>query len=168
MEHERKFLITSIPCHLKQIGDPYLIEQSYVSLHPNEFRIRRRSLLLEPDYFAGINYKAAVKSKGLESRAEIEFHLDIMTYNSLKDELNLVPIRKEYYKFELGDKVLEVSIVDRDLPTTFIYAEVEFDTVEEMNAFIPPSFLGLEVTKDPYWKMSSYWERTRLGGDKNE
>ena len=42
-----------------------------------------------------------------------------------------------------------------------MYAEVEFDSVEEASSFIPPDFLEKEVTDIPGMSMGSYWETKR-------
>ena len=43
-----------------------------------------------------------------------------------------------------------------------MYAEVEFDSVEAANAFVPPAFLGREMTEARDFSMSSYWIKGRL------
>ena len=73
---------------------------------------------------------------------------------------------KDYRVYALPDgRRLEVSLVDEDLPTCFFYAEVEFDTVEQAQAYVPPADIGLqeEMTEDRGFSMSAYWKRTRLG-----
>lgn len=34
-------------------------------------------------------------------------------------------------------------------PRAFFYAEVEFDTLEQARAFVPPACLGRDVTEEP-------------------
>lgn len=43
-----------------------------------------------------------------------------------------------------------------------MYAEVEFGSVEEANAFVPPPFLGREMTEVAGFSMSNYWVKGRL------
>ena len=74
------------------------------------------------------------------------------------------PIRKHKCDYILpGGLVLECSLVDEGIENEFMYAEVEFPSVEEAEAFEVPPYLGKEVTYDRYWKMNNYWKRTRLG-----
>ena len=44
----------------------------------------------------------------------------------------------------------------------FAYAEVEFSSVEEANAFVMPEFLLKDVTEDPYYSMAGYWKRKQI------
>ena len=45
-----------------------------------------------------------------------------------------------------------------------MFAEVEFTSLEEAEAFVPDEYLSHEVTSDPSWSMGSYWEKYRMGG----
>lgn len=60
-------------------------------------------------------------------------------------------------------KKLVASLVDQNLTSKFIYAEVEFKNEEEMNKFIWPwpEILIKEVSDDPDWYLQNYWKRTR-------
>ena len=72
-------------------------------------------------------------------------------------------IRKTYKVYALPDgRRLEVSLVDAGTPLAFYYAEVEFDTLEQARAFVPPACLGRDVTEEPGWSMGAYWEKTRM------
>ena len=66
-------------------------------------------------------------------------------------------IQKNYFIFHLPtdkkDYALEFSMVDRDTPKEFMYAEIEFESEEEALSFVPPSFLGPEITYDSFYKM---------------
>ena len=62
------------------------------------------------------------------------------------------------------DEQLRIDVVDRGTATEFIYAEVEFKSVEDARVFeFPfPECEAMDVTDDPEWKMSNYWKRTRI------
>ena len=51
--------------------------------------------------------------------------------------------------------------MDEGEPTSFYYAEVEFASEADAASFVPPAFLGREVTADPAFTMSGYAERKR-------
>ena len=71
---------------------------------------------------------------------------------------------KEFKVYRLpGGELLEVSLVDKGLPSQFFYAEVEFPTVEAAHAFTPPADIGLgeEKTESGDFSMSAYWHKTR-------
>ena len=62
---------------------------------------------------------------------------------------------------------LEVNHVDAGQPGAFWYAEIEYPTVDEAEAWSPAAlglgdYLADEVTDQPGQSMGAYWERTRL------
>ena len=92
-------------------------------------------------------------------RQEIELPLEEATFLQLRELLPAPMIRKDYRVYALPDgHRLECSLVDGEEPGGFYYAEVEFGSVEESEAFVPPAFLGPEVTEDPSFHMSEYWQ----------
>ena len=106
------------------------------------------------------------KGKGTLAREEIETDIDAETFRRLEAFIGKPLVSKDYRVYALPDgRRLEVSLVDEDLPTRFFYAEVEFDTVEQAQAYVPPADIGLqeEMTEDRGFSMSAYWKRTRLG-----
>lgn len=77
-------------------------------------------------------------------------------------------IRKDYRVYALSDgHRLECSLVDGDEPGGFYYAEVEFASVEESEAFMPPAFWDPKPREDPAFSMSEYW-LTKLKRAKTE
>ena len=131
------------------------MEQGYLSTTPC---VRIRSKKTED----AVDYKLCIKGQGTLVREEVELSLDEDRFTRLKNLLHGEMIRKDYRIYQLPDgRKLECSLVDGGTENAFLYAEVEFPTVEEANAFVPPAFLGEDVTEVPGSSMSSYWERTR-------
>ena len=150
MEIERKFLIDSFP-NLPELASAQVC-QGYLSTAP-VVRIRKAVL---PD--GGEKYELTVKGKGTLVRTEVNIPITAGQYNEMAGLLKREPIRKDYHVYELPDGLkLECSIVDSGTESEFMYAEVEFDSVEAANAFAPPEYLGREVTEDPSFSMNSYW-----------
>lgn len=152
-EIERKFLIDAFP-DLPLLEEAEVF-QGYLSVEP-VVRIRKKSA-------KGCNgYVLCFKGKGRLCRKEIELGLSEETFNELAELLGMPMVRKEYRVYALEDgRRLECSWVDRGEPTAFLYAEVEFPTVEEALAFQPPAFLSHEVTEDSSYSMSCYWQRKK-------
>lgn len=150
MEIERKFLIDKFP-DLTEIASAQVC-QGYLSTAP-VVRIRKAVL---PD--GGEKYEMTVKGKGTLVRTEVNIPITAEQYEEMAGLLKREPIRKDYHVYELPDGLkLECSIVDSGTESEFMYAEVEFDSVEAANAFVPPEYLGREVTEDPSFSMNSYW-----------
>ena len=152
-EIERKFLIEEFPdLPLLEEAEAF---QGYLSVEP-VVRIRKKVSKEKTSYVL------CFKGKGRLCRKEIELDLPKETFDELEELLEIPMIRKEYRVYALGDgRRLECSWVDRGEPTAFLYAEVEFPSVEEALAFQPPEWLSNEVTEDSYYSMSQYWMRKK-------
>ncbi len=154
MEIERKFLIDGFP-DLPPLKES-VVYQGYLSTEPV---VRIRSSQTGDER----RYVLCIKGKGTLAREEIELDLDPEPFLRLKDLLTSPMIRKDYQTYALpGGLTLECSLVDAGEPTAFYYAEVEFNSVEEAASFVPPAFLGREVTEEPGWSMGHYWWKKAL------
>ena len=155
MEIERQFLITEFPA-LPEIYRAQ-VWQGYLSTAP-VVRIRRFS---PPD--GCDRYELTVKGKGTLVRAEVNIPIDAAQYEEMSGILKKEPIHKDYRVYELPDGLrLECSAVDPGTDHWFMYAEVEFDSVEAAKAFVPPAFLGREMTEVRDFSMSNYWIKGKL------
>ncbi|MDD3429016.1 MAG: CYTH domain-containing protein [Oscillospiraceae bacterium] len=150
MEIERKWLIDAFPTEFELIEEAEM-EQGYISVKP-VVRIRKRAGK------KGTDYILCIKGKGTLVREEIETPISQEVYEKLKAFIGVPLVRKTFkvYRLPTGH-ALECSIVDDGEETSFMYAEVEFASVEEANAFVPPACLGAEKTEDHSFSMSDYW-----------
>lgn len=157
MEIERKWLLKKRPddCEDLTLFEDAYIEQSYISIEP-EVRIRKRV-----NSNGDINYKLTIKSNGTLSREEVNIDITDLQYENLLKLAEGKPITKDIRNYMTKDgKKLETSIVDKELDTAFIYAEIEFESEEE--ALKHELYLdAVDVTTDNYYKMKNYWLRTR-------
>lgn len=154
MEIERRWKIAGFPENLPLLRQAHM-RQGYIATAP-VVRIRTD----------GARCVLCFKGKGTLAREEIETDIDAETFRRLEAFIGKPLVSKDYRVYALPDgRRLEVSLVDEDLPTCFFYAEVEFDTVEQAQAYVPPADIGLqeEMTEDRGFSMSAYWKRTRLG-----
>lgn len=150
MEIERKFLIDRFPEGM----EPYecaVVEQGYLSMEP-EVRIRKK-------FFEGKDYcKLCVKSGGTLAREEVEVDISPEQYCRLCAMLTRSPLKKDYRVYDIGNGLsLECSAVTVDGYPDFMYAEVEFGSEEEARVFVPPAYLGREVTEEPKMKMKYFY-----------
>lgn len=160
MEIERKYRIDRFPDGRE--GWPLLkaaaVQQGYLATSPT-VRIRSEETAY-PE--AKTTYILCFKGEGTLVRQEIELPLDRETFLQLQALLPAPMIRKDYRVYALPDgHRLECSLVDGHQPDGFYYAEVEFQSVEESKAFVPPDFLGPEATEDPDFSMSEYWRNKK-------
>lgn len=153
MEIERKWLLKKIPKHFP--SGHYNIEQFYLTTNP-ELRFRKKIDL----YNNEISYKLTIKGEGTIMREENEMNITEGIYENFKKLVNKQPIVKDYYTFWLNGYKIEISQVDND----FIYAEIEFNSIEEATTFQwDENYFGYaeDVTYNPAYKMKNYWIQTR-------
>ena len=158
MESERQYRIDRVPCEEEggRLVKEAVVCQGYLATSPT-VRIRAAEAR-RPE--RRTTYTLTFKGEGTLVRQEIELPLEEATFLQLRELLPAPMIRKDYRVYALPDgHRLECSLVDGEEPGGFYYAEVEFGSVEESEAFVPPAFLGPEVTEDPSFHMSEYWQK---------
>lgn len=142
MEIERKFLtrretlpfdITAFPC----LG----ITQAYISFSP-VIRIRQ----------SDSRYILTVKGSGLLAREEFELPLSREEYEALQRKAEGEAIIKKRYLVPLaGGLTAEVDFYEGAL-AGLATTEVEFPTLEEAEAFVPPEWFGQDVSEEKRYK----------------
>ncbi len=143
MEIERKFLIKSLPDSLESYSF-HLIEQGYLSTDP-VVRVRRE----DDDYYM------TYKGKGLLAREEYNLPLNKEAYDHLlkKADGNIITKKRYLIPIEGTSLTIELDIFEGLFKGTVI-AEVEFDTLEEAEAFNPPDWFDSDVTNDRHYSNS--------------
>ena len=143
MEIERKFLPVHLPEDLERF-EMHRIEQGYLNTDP-VIRIRR----------ADDDYYLTYKSRGLLAREEYNLPLNEESYRHLKPKADGRVIEKRRYLIPLDERLtVELDVFEGDL-APLILAEVEFESEEEANAFVPPQWLGKDVTYDTRYHNST-------------
>ncbi|MDE7310072.1 MAG: CYTH domain-containing protein [Eubacterium sp.] len=136
MEIERKFIPKQLPDGLEQYACRS-IEQGYLCTNPT-IRIRK----MDDTYF--LTYK----SSGLLAHQEYEMPLTKEAYLHLRKKADGILITKSRYLIPLDSgHTAELDIFHGSLEGTTL-AEVEFASVEEAQAFVPPDWFGKDVTYD--------------------
>lgn len=134
MEIERKYLVKNLPVNLEQYPCRH-IAQGYLNTDP-VVRIRR----------SDDTYTLTYKGKGLMVREEYNLPLNAESFEHLKRKIDGILIEKRRYLIPFADKyTIELDIFEGSLAPLQL-AEVEFETEEEANAFVPPSWFGEDVT----------------------
>jgi len=89
-------------------------------------------------------------------REEYNLPLTEDAYYHLLEKADGNIICKRRYLIPLEDTNLTAELDIFDPPfAPLIMAEVEFDSVEDANSFIPPAWFGEEVTMDPVYHNSN-------------
>lgn len=135
MEIERKFLVTSLPEDLSQYPSKH-ISQVYVSTSP-VIRAREK----------GEDYILTVKGEGFLQREEFELPLTKEQFKRLAAKAEGRAIGKTRYRIPYGQHTIELDIFEPPFDP-LVLAEVEFESTEEANAFVPPEWFGEDVTHE--------------------
>lgn len=151
MEIERKFLVRELPRDLTRC-QCLLIQQAYLCTDP-VVRIRRQ----DGEYYL------TCKGKGLMVREEYNHPLNQAAYehllakadgNIISKKRYLLPIHNpsfgngyDYSAAEPCQLKIELDIFDPPF-APLVLAEVEFPCEEMARAFLPPAWLGEDVTND--------------------
>lgn len=165
MEIERKFVLDKLPpLTPKKEIDVY---QGYISVEP-EVRIRSYEVISGKDK-GHKDYLLTVKGNGSLSREEIETYVSEQFFNQAAAFLQHPLIHKRHFKYDYHGHILECSIVDEGMSSSFIYGEVEFQSEEAAERFEWPfkDMWAWDVTDIPTYKMKNYWTRTRMTVDEN-
>lgn len=147
MEIERKYLVTYLPENLENY-EKKRISQGYICTNP-VVRIRRSN----DDYF--LTYK----SKGLMAREEYEMPLTAEAFEHMLPKIDGILIDKIRYMIPLDEKyVAELDIFQGTLAPLRL-VEVEFESIEEANVFVPPAWFGDDVTNSGEYHNSNLSKR---------
>lgn len=134
MEIERKYLIPILPEHLEEYPSKK-IEQGYLCTSP-VVRIRR----------SNDNYILTYKGSGLMVREEYNLPLTEEAFVHLKSKIDGILIQKTRYLIPYLQKyTIELDVFEGELAPLQL-AEVEFDSEDEANSFVPPDWFGEDVT----------------------
>jgi len=141
MEIERKFLIDILPDLTKYEHNH--ICQGYLCTSP-VVRVRRD----------GDRYYLTYKGDGLLAREEANLKLTKESFEHLLAKADGRIIDKTRYLIPFNKYTIELDVFEGAL-APLVMAEVEFPSIEEANAFDPPTWFGMEVTKDPKYHNSN-------------
>ncbi len=133
MEIEKKFLLNEIPN--LSLYNFKTIKQAYVSTSP-VIRLRQ----LDDLYFL------TVKSHGHLAREEFELTISKEEFENLSTKIEGSIISKTRYYIPISDNfTAELDIYYDDLEGLST-VEVEFDSIQSANNFIPPKWFGKDIT----------------------
>lgn len=134
MEIEKKYLLTKIPFDLSSF-EKKEISQGYLCTSP-VVRIRK----------SNDKYTLTYKGEGLMAREEYNLPLTKESYNQLSSKIDGILIEKTRYLIPLENNLTAELDVFHGKLDSLMLVEVEFNSIEAANAFVPPSWFGEDVT----------------------
>lgn len=146
MEIERKYLIKELPENLAQYPCKH-IAQGYLNTDP-VVRIRRTD----------DRYTLTYKGSGLMVREEYNLPLNAEAFLHMRDKIDGILIEKYRYLIPFEKYTIELDIFEGELAPLQL-AEVEFETEDEANDFVPPAWFGEDVTFSTEYHNSTLSQR---------
>lgn len=134
-EIERKFLIKSLPENLSSY-EHYEIMQAYICTSPT-LRLRRQ----------GDSFIFTFKGKGDIKRTEFEYRLSEEEFNRLWEKVETNKIIKTRYVIPIKNGLKAELDIYHDFLDGFMNVEVEFNSFEQANRFVPPDWFGEDISK---------------------
>ena len=143
MEIEKKFIPTDLPKDLDSY-EHHVIEQAYLNTAP-VVRIRKQ----DDDYV--LTYKGS----GMMAREEYNLPLNQKSYFHLLTKADGNIITKTRYLIPLFNSLTAELDIFHDIFDGRLLVEVEFNSIEDANSFIPPEWFGEDVTYDKKYHNSN-------------
>ena len=144
MEIERKFIPKCLPDNLDSY-EHHDIQQAYLNTSP-VIRIRKQ----DEDYF--LTYKGS----GMMSREEYNLPLNQKKlFSSFDKKPMVILLQKHDISFLYFNSLTAELDIFHDIFDGRLLVEVEFNSIEDANSFIPPEWFGEDVTYDKKYHNSN-------------
>jgi adenylate cyclase len=139
MEIERKFRVEAEDA--PALGEGTRLRQAYVAVDGDvEVRVRDKG---------GTHLLTIKGGRGVE-RTEVEIEIDAAGFDELWQLAPDRRIEKSRHEVPVDGHTAELDIYGGGLDGLAV-VEVEFDSRQEADGFVPPPWFGEEVTDDPRW-----------------
>jgi len=138
-EIERKFLVRRLPDALENYPHAE-ISQGYLALGPDGVQVRLSK--------NGSEHSLTYERGTGNVREEREVELTPEQFATLWPGTAGKQLTKRRYKIPLGSRVVEIDVY-RGRHEGLVVAEVEFEDEQSARDFVPPDWLGEDVTGDP-------------------
>lgn len=139
-EIERKFLVKGDLPRLDKLKRSHL-RQGYVATGTTEVRVRQKD---------NRRFLTCKQGAGLQRR-EVEFEIGQNEFEQLWTLTEGKRIEKVRYDINLDGVLLTLDVFEGEHQPLML-AEVEFDSVQASEAFVPPQYCYLDVTQDARYK----------------
>lgn len=140
LEIERRFLVTDVKTALRDATSCTHMRQGYLAIDNHaKSAVRIRQF--------GKTCVMTVKSGTGIAKHEEEITLLGEVFDRLWMIARGSSLEKKRYSVPYGGHYMEVDVFEGTL-SGLIIAEVEFDTVDEADAFMPPAWIEREITTD--------------------
>jgi adenylate cyclase len=158
LEIERKYLLTEDPRQLLANGvitflHEQRIEQTYTAMDKDEELRVRRIVNVETKE---VSYTHTFKRGVGLAREEVEYEINETLYTQIMDAFGYIPLTKNRITAKYNDITVEIDIYDQ---VNFTVVEVEFNSMEEADSFVPPTWFGEEISFNKTYSNKAVWKQ---------
>jgi CYTH domain-containing protein len=146
LEIERTFLLGGLPKRAKKLRKDAIL-QGYLSTNKEPLRIRKKGARFE------MTKKLTLKKGDESAKEEINIPLTKKEFKKLWRLVVKYLEKTRHYHPLKGGLIAEIDVYGGKLKGLMV-VEVEFKSVRQMNAFIPPKWFGRDVTQES-WSSNS-------------
>ncbi len=148
-EIERKYLVAYLPDRFFDYSHKEL-EQAYLAYGDDDGLSERRIRIMRQG--DSEHYFYTEKSEGTLSRSEYELEITKKEYKSYLPRVVSKFVKKARYYIPIKNSLMaELDLYHGEL-SGLVTVEVEFGTLDESSAFVPPDWFGEEITEDLRYK----------------
>lgn len=156
MEIERKFLLPEYPAELIgqgqiQVLTRHSIDQTYLAIEEGqELRVRKITDLDTGEVTFTHTFKDGL---GI-SRKEIEYEISAGLYKQMIDAVQKIALVKERVTAVWNGITIEMDFYSQ---LQLSVLEVEFDSLEAAQSFVPPAWFGRDVSIEKKYSNKTVW-----------
>lgn len=158
MEIERKFLLEQYPQSLIDRGELVVlseqrIHQTYLAMDDSqEIRVRQ----IEDLDGGALSYTHTFKNGNGLAREEVEVDITQSIYEQMVNAFGYVPLTKNRVTAEWNSLRVEIDVYDQ---IRLAVLEVEFDSMEEAEAFSAPAWFGRDISSERQYSNKTVWRQ---------
>lgn len=156
VEIERKYLLDEYPTAFIEKGTLVVekeqqIEQTYLALDGDqELRVRR----IVDMQTGAVDFTHTFKKGWGLSREEVEYSISEGLYEQVVKAHGAIPLTKRRVTARWGERIIEIDDYNQ---IDLMVLEVEFPSLEDAEAFVPPAWFGKDISTEKQYSNKKVW-----------
>jgi len=156
VEIERKYLLDEYPAAFIEMGTLVVekeqqIEQTYLALDGDqELRVRK----IVDMQTGAVEFTHTFKKGWGLAREEVEYSISEGLYEQVVKAHGAIPLTKRRVTARWGERIIEIDDYSQ---IDLMVLEVEFPSLEDAEAFVPPAWFGKDISTEKQYSNKKVW-----------
>jgi len=156
VEIERKYLLDEYPEAFFEKGTLVVekeqqIEQTYLALDGDqELRVRK----IVDMQTGAVEFTHTFKKGWGLAREEVEYSISEGLYEQVVKAHGAIPLTKRRVTARWGERIIEIDDYNQ---IDLMVLEVEFPSLEDAEAFVPPAWFGKDISTEKQYSNKKVW-----------